>query len=301
MTAKWRPSDAVPARTIGLWGATGVGVGAIVGGGVMVLAGVAYASAGPAAIVAFAVNGLIAFITAMSYAEIATAFPESGGTYTFAKKVLSVRAAFGVGWILWFAYLVAAVLYALGFATYAALGLQELVRSLGAEPPAWLGQRGFVLSLAVGATALYALSLVRKATGGGQLATIGKVLVFTVIIVVGLFTLWGAPVADTKQALTPFFDGGASGLIAAAGFTFVAAQGFDLIPAIAGEIRDPRRNIPRAMFLSIAIAMAVYLPLLFVIATAGVSPTEGIRAAAAAHGDTVFAEAVKRFMNVIGY
>lgn len=288
-------------RTIGLWGATGIGVGAIVGGGVMVLAGAAFASAGPAAVVAFAVNAVIAVMTAMSYAEVATAFPESGGTYTFAKKVLSVRAAFAVGWILWFAYIVAAMLYALGFATYAALGLQELARTLGAAPPAWLNQREFALILATAATVGYAISLARKASGGGQLATVGKVVVFAIIIVAGAVAIGRAPLADSQAALEPFFDGGASGLLAAAGITFIAVQGFDLIPAIGGEIKNPRRNIPRAMFLSLAIAMAVYLPLLLVISTAGVAPGEGIRDLASAHVDTVFAVAVKRFLGVAGY
>lgn len=296
-----QPPESDPARTIGLWSATGVGVGAIVGGGVMVLAGAAFAVSGPSAVAAFALNGVIAFLTAASYAEVATAFPESGGTYTFAKKVLSVRTAFAVGWILWFAYIVAAVLYALGFATYAALGLAELWHALGAEPPAWVGQRGFVLVLATAATVLYAASLVRKAAGGGELATIGKVLVFAVIIVAGAVALARSPLGVTEAALEPFFDGGTTGLLTAAGFTFIAAQGFDLIPAIGGEIQNPRRNIPRSMFLSLAIAMAVYLPLLLVIATAGVAPGERIRALASTHPDTVFAVAVKRFMGVPGY
>ncbi|MDA0838506.1 MAG: amino acid permease, partial [Planctomycetota bacterium] len=104
---------------MGLWGATGVGVGAIVGGGILALAGVAYAATGPGAIVAFALNGVIAVLTALSFAEMSAAFPESGGTYTFAKKVLNVRAAFTIGWIVWFASIVAAVLYSVGFATFA--------------------------------------------------------------------------------------------------------------------------------------------------------------------------------------
>ena len=125
-----------PARTIGLLGATGIGVGAIVGGGILVLAGVAYVSTGPAALVAFALNGAVAFVTAMSYAEISTSFPESGGAYAFAKKVLSVRAAFGVGWILWFAYIVAGVLYALGFGAYAALAIKSLLHAANAPTAA---------------------------------------------------------------------------------------------------------------------------------------------------------------------
>ena len=90
-------------RNIGLLEATGVGVGAIVGGGILALAGVAFATTGPAAMVAFGLNGVIALLTALSFAEMASKFPESGGTYTFSKKVLSVEAAFVVGWVVWFA------------------------------------------------------------------------------------------------------------------------------------------------------------------------------------------------------
>jgi amino acid transporter len=113
-------------RHLGVFGATSVGVGGIVGGGLLVLAGVAFMRAGPATLVAFALNGLVAFLTAMSFAEMTTAFPESGGAYNFAKKVLSVRAAFAVGWVLWFAYIVAAVLYALGFAAFAVIALSGI-------------------------------------------------------------------------------------------------------------------------------------------------------------------------------
>lgn len=86
-------------RNIGLVGATMIGVGAIVGGGVLALAGTAFASAGPAALLAFALNGVIALVTARSFAGMARAFPQSGGSYYFAKMILSVRAAFAFGWV----------------------------------------------------------------------------------------------------------------------------------------------------------------------------------------------------------
>ena len=68
-------------RHLGLFGATAIGVGAIVGGGILALAGVAFATTGPAAVVAFGLNGAIAFVTAVSFARLARRFPESGGTY----------------------------------------------------------------------------------------------------------------------------------------------------------------------------------------------------------------------------
>lgn len=288
-------------RNIGLVGATGVGVGAIVGGGILVLAGVAYATTGPGALLAFALNGVVALITAASFAEMACAFPESGGAYTFAKKVLSVRAAFGVGWILWSAYIVAGVLYALGFASYGAVMLRDLWEGFGGNPPPWIVERPVVLLFAAVATVYFALTLIRKATGGGQWATVGKLVVFFVIIVAGGVALVRQPMRTTAEALTPFLSSGGTGLLAAMGFTFIALQGFDLIAAIAGEVKDPGRTIPKAMFLSLGAALAVYLPLLFMVATVGVAPGESIRDVAASQPETVMAVTVGRFMGSTGY
>ncbi len=288
-------------RTLGLVATTGIGIGAIVGGGIFVLAGVAYAAAGPAAIVAFGLNGLVAFLTAMSFAEIATAFPENGGAYTFAKKVLSVRAAFATGWILWFAYIVAGVLYALGFASFAALTLQALWEAVGLSPPQWLLGRGLALLLASLATSVYALSLLRSSVGSGQWMTVGKVVIFVVLILAGGFALLRQDVGDTASALSPFFSGGGSGLLMAMGFTFIALQGFDLIAAVAGEVKDPGRTIPRAMFLSLGCALAIYLPLLFLVAAVGVDPGTTIGELAATQPENVIPIAAKHFMGPIGY
>lgn len=288
-------------RTLGLLATTGIGVGAIVGGGIFVLAGVAYAAAGPAAIIAFGLNGLVAFLTAMSFAEIATAFPENGGAYTFAKKVLSVRAAFATGWIIWFAYIVAGVLYALGFASFAALTLQALWDAAGQTPPDWLFGRGLALLLASVATGVYALSLVRKSVGGGQWMTVGKVVIFVILILAGGAALLHQDASDSVRALSPFFSGGAPGLLMAMGFTFIALQGFDLIAAVAGEVKDPGRTIPRAMFLSLGCALVIYLPLLFLVAVVGVGPETSIGELATAQPENVIPIAAKRFMGPIGY
>ncbi|RMH44122.1 MAG: amino acid permease [Deltaproteobacteria bacterium] len=295
------PDDAERARSLGLWAATGVGVGAIVGGGVFVLAGVAFAAAGPAAAIAFAVNGAVAFLTAMSFAEIATAFPENGGAYTFAKKVLSVRAAFAVGWILWFAYIVAGVLYALGFASFAALAAQKVWAWFAGQPPAWLAGRRLALLLASGAAVAYAYTLVKRATGGGQYATVGKVFVFAVLIVAGLVALVRQDPTTSLDNLRPFVPHGMPGLLMAMGFTFIALQGFDLVAAIGGEVRDPGRTIPRAMFLSLGCALAIYLPLLLLVASVGVERGESIARLAAAQPEGVIPLAAERFMGPVGY
>ena len=288
-------------RHLGQMAATGVGVGAIVGGGILVLAGAAFRETGPSTILAFAVNGVIALMTALSFAEMSSMFPESGGAYTFAKKVLTVRAAFGVGWVLWFAYIVAGVLYALGFAEYAVVAIGEAIQASSGSVPAWLNRRATLSVLAVGAMAMYSVLLVRKSKGGGQLETIGKMVVFAALIALGAWAFGTSPAGTTQEGLTPFFEHGTTGLLTAMGFSFIALQGFDLIATVGGEVKNPERNIPRAMLTSLGIAMLVYLPLLFLVSTVGREPGGTISAMSEARPATVMADAAYNFGGVFGY
>ena len=238
-------------RHLGLFGATGVGVGAIVGGGILALAGAALASAGPSAIIAFALNGLIAVLTALSFAEMSSKFPESGGTYTFAKKVLSIEAAFSIGWVVWFASIAAAALYALGFAHFSLIVVRDLWQSRFSDVPAWLEQGSTQTGVALGATVLLSVGLLLKPAGGGLWANIGKVVVFGALICGGIWAVGHKSFDDVRTSMLPFFSGGMGGLLVAMGYTFIAMQGFDLIAAVAGEVQDPERNVPRAMLLSL--------------------------------------------------
>lgn len=288
-------------RHLGLTAATGVGLGAIVGGGILVLAGAAFRETGPSAILAFAVNGIVALMTALSFAEMSSMFPESGGAYTFAKKVLTVRAAFGVGWVLWFAYIVAGVLYALGFAEYAVLAIGEAFEATSGSVPAWLNGRPALSALAVGAMGVYSILLVRKSEGGGQIETVGKLIVFAVLLVLGVWALATSPSGTVREGLTPFLEHGTSGLLTAMGFTFIALQGFDLIATVGGEVKNPERNIPRAMLTSLGIALAVYLPLLFLVSTVGTEPGQTISEMSTSRPATVMADAAYHFGGVFGY
>jgi amino acid transporter len=107
------------------------------------------------------------------------------------------------------------------------------------------------------------IDLMRKATQGGHWVNIGKVAVFGVLIVGGLWAVACQPSSDTGAALRPFFTAGFGGLIQAMGYTFIALQG----AVVGGEVREPSKTLPRAMVLSLTIALVIYLPLLFVVAT----------------------------------
>jgi basic amino acid/polyamine antiporter, APA family len=288
-------------RTIGVFGATLVGLGGILGGGLLMLAGVAFRDAGPSVLLAMALNAVVAWLTAMSVTECSTMFPESGGAYMFSKKVLSVRAAFAVGWILWFAYIVAAVLYALGFAQFTVILLRGVLDALGLEHPSWFNGRNILLGLATLAAVLYSLSLARTGTGGGRWETIGKVVLFVAIVAAGVVTLVRQPISESVATLDPFFTGGLDAIIAAMGLLFISLQGFEMIPAVAGEIKDPKHTIPRAVFLSLAISIAIYVPMLFVVATGGVEPGQSIGQLAQHKPDLVVANAAQRFLGPTGY
>ena len=85
------------------------------------------------------------------------------------------------------------------------------------------------------------------------------------------------------------------------GYTFISLQGFDLIAAIAGEVKNPEKNVPRAMMLSLGIALAIYLPLLFVIATAGILPGQNIAQMSRGNPETIMADAVQNYLGPVGY
>ena len=288
-------------RTIGLGGATIIGLGAIVGGGILALAGTAFGVTGPSALLAFLLNGVIALLTAVAYAEMSSAFPENGGSYAFTKKVLSVQAAFAVGWILLFASIAAGVLYALGFAAYATEAAAAIWQMTGERPPDWLRGRALMVAAAVAVVGFYTLVLTRRQGGTGKAETIGKLIVFGIIIVIGGWRLILDPGDAIEGKLTPFFSAGPVGLVSAMGYTFIALQGFDIIAAVAGEVRDPKRTLPRAMIGSVGIALVVYLPLLFIIMTVGVPRNETVTELALQRPETMVADAVANFFGPAGF
>src|SRR6056297_1360398 len=124
-------SNRSPNAELGLLDATMIGMGAMIGAGIFVLTGLAAEIAGPAAILVFALNGVVTAFTGLSYAELAASIPKSGGGYAFVREIFDDAASFIMGWMLWFAYMIAGALYALGFAP----NFLELLHVYGIVPP----------------------------------------------------------------------------------------------------------------------------------------------------------------------
>jgi amino acid transporter len=299
MSAK---THATFARDLGLFDATMIGVGAMIGAGIFVLTGIAAGESGPASILAFALNGVVTLLTAFAYAELASAIPRAGGGYSFVRMAFPGALGFTAGWMLWFAYTVACSLYALGFAGY----FWEFFHRYFAGPTDWLfslvGQQVPVL----GVTLLVGLMFIRlnirgaEVTGKAENAlTVAKLVVLAVFVVFGLKRIVAEP-AQAAESFTPFFPMGASGVLVAMGLTFIAFEGYDLIATVAEEIKEPEKNIPRATFIALAITVTMYLLILLVALGAVRVPGQPSWQFLGEHGETAIVRAADDFMPRIG-
>jgi len=250
---------------------TMIGVGAMIGAGIFVLTGIAAGVAGPALVLVFLLNGLIALLTAMAYAELGGAFHGAGGGYLWIKASLPDPSGFLSGWMDWFAHAVACSLYALGFGAYfkevlAVVGIHNVVTPV----------YPLEIWLAVGACVLFAAINLRGASEAGKagnIVTLGKIAIIGAFIVAGLWTM--AHKTGWQGAFHPFMSGGLGGIFAAMGLTFIAFEGYEIIAQTSEEVEDPRRNVPRAVFLSMLIVIPIYL-LVAVVAIGAVNPPAGM-------------------------
>jgi amino acid transporter len=257
-------------REMRLLDITMIGVGAMIGAGIFVLTGIAAGVAGPALLIAFLLNGVVALLTAMAYAELGSAFHDAGGGYLWVKSSLAGPNGFLSGWMSWFAHAVACSLYALGFGAYFHLVLQ----AAHVSTTAFLGL-GLEKWLAALACIAFAAINVRGAaeTGkAGNVVTLAKLAVIGVFIAVGLWVMAGRP--DWTVSFTPLLARGWGGVFAAMGLTFVAFEGYEIIAQTSEEVEDPKRNVPRATFLSLLIVVPIYL-LVAVTAIGATQPPAG--------------------------
>lgn len=280
-------------RNLSLFDVTMVGVGAMIGAGIFVLTGIAAGTVGPALILAFALNGVVTVFTAMVYAELGSAIPEAGGGYLWVKEGLPAWNAFLAGWMSWFAHAVAGSLYALGFGSY----LELVFTSWHISP---FGLSGPLLHklLAVIIALLFILINFKgvSETGTiGNVVTLGKIFILALFIASGLVMIYHHPTYWNK--FTPFAPQGFSGVLTAMGFTFIAFEGYEIIVQAGEEVENPKQNIPKAIFLSLAIVIPIYMLVAFT-ALGAVNPNspEPTWQWLAQHAELSLVEAARQFM-----
>ena len=254
-------------RDLGLFTITLIGVGAMIGAGIFVLTGIAAGLAGPGLLLVYVLNGIVTTLTAMAYAELGSCFPEAGGGYLWVKEGVGGTAGFLSGWMSWFAHIVACSFYAIGFATFAV----ELAHLGGLEIGSREGPvKGLLVLVVLAFTAI-------NVRGASETGLIGNVVTIAKVAILGLFAVFGllalGRIPNWPSAFTTdFLPNGLGGVVRAMGLTFIAFEGYEIIAQTGEEARDPRRTIPRAIFLSIAISVAIYLLIGFVALAAVQAP-----------------------------
>ncbi len=249
------------ARTLSLFDITMIGVGAMIGAGIFVLTGVAAGIAGPALILVFLVNGIITSFTALCYAELGSAMPGAGGGYLWVREGLPGPSGFVSGWMDWFAHTVAGSLYALGFGAYFALILELMgISFFGLS---------FEITIKLFAVIVICLFLLINFKGVSETGmaenvfTVAKIVILAIFIGSGLWVMYNKPDFGFSN-FSPFIPNGLGSIFIACGLTFIAFEGYEIIAQAGEEVRNPRKNVPRAVILSILIVLPIYCLVAFV-------------------------------------
>jgi amino acid transporter/nucleotide-binding universal stress UspA family protein len=258
-------------RDLSLFSVTMIGVGAMIGAGIFVLTGIAAGVSGPAILVAFLLNGIVALFTASAYAELGGSIPEAGGGYLWVKESLPQPSGFLSGWMSWMAHSVACSLYAVGFGAYFGEVLFEF------KIPVFFSPIVLKKIIAVLIVAIFTFINYKgaKETGkAGNIATVLKISILLLFVLLGAKIIFSEPHRFTH--FTPFFSKGFFGILTAMGLTYIAFEGYEIIAQSGEEVKDPAKNIPKAIFLSLLIVVPIYILVAFV--ALGVVNPEGMKA-----------------------
>jgi amino acid transporter/nucleotide-binding universal stress UspA family protein len=248
------PEEITLSRTLGLVDITMIGVGAMIGAGIFVLTGIAAGEAGPALVLAFLLNGIVTTFTALSYAELGSCFPEAGGGYLWVKEGLGGTQGFLAGWMSWFAHAVACSLYGLGFGRFS-------VEIIGLFAPE-IHESASLWTL-VFMTIIVILFAYINFRGASETGLVGNVVTIAKVIILGIFIAFGVAAMFRRPDLNVFTESflpnGIGGVFVAMGLTFIAFEGYEIIAQSGEEVKDPKRNIPRAIFISLIIVVIIYV------------------------------------------
>ncbi len=253
-----------------------VGIAGMIGGAIFVLTGPAIGLAGSAVILAFIINAIITLFTAMAYAELGSAMPEAGGGYLWIREGLPRPNAFISGWMAWFAHIIAGSLYAVGFGAFLYHLLGPNVAGILSDQPLF-GVIPFDKLIAMASIAAFTYINIKGTSETGKTGTIVTIVQLGTIlclIVAGFWMMHNNP--NSTANFADFMPTGIAGLVAAMGLTFIAFEGYEIIVQTGEEVKNPKRNIPRAIFISLAIVVTLYCLVAFV-SIGAISP-EGIAA-----------------------
>ena len=230
-------------RELGRWDLTAIGVNQVIGGGIFALAAGLTASMGSWAPWMIGAVAIATMLTALSFAEAGSRFEGTGGPYLYTRAAFGRFTAFEVGWMMWFTRA----------ASWASV-INVLVDALGRYWPVLLGgaARSLLMTGIIAVIAMINIRGIRQSSLVVNVLTVAKLLPLLIFTIVGIFhvdwSVFAAPATVTPDQLTT----GALLLIFAFG-------GYEVVPVLGGETKDPRRMVPFALIMTIAIVASVTL------------------------------------------
>jgi amino acid transporter len=245
-------------RSIGTFQLAMFGIGSTVGTGIFFVLSEAVPQAGPGVIMSFIIAGIAAGLAAICYAELASAVPVSGSTYSYAYTTLGEVVAMGVAACLLLEYVVSTAAVSVGWSQYVNKLLENftghsLPQALSAAP--WDTSPGIINLPAVVLVVLCALLLIRGASESAAVNTVMVIIKLGVLVMFAViaFTAFNA---DRFANFAPF---GVAGIGAAAGTIFFSYIGLDAVSTAGDEVKDPQRTMPRALIAALLTVSAVYI------------------------------------------
>ena len=234
-------------RDLSLWGAASIGIGAIIGTGIFVLIGVASGLAGPAVVFSFIIAGLTALLTGLSSAELSSFITEEGGGYIYAHKAFGKLMGFVIGWVKSFDYIIGSSAVSIGFASYLTyfLNIAPLQSIIIAVATVW----PIVLTI-------LNLKGIKETSKANTALVILKISALIVFILVGTYYIMNHFNISNYQ---PFFPNGIEGVFSGAAIIFFAFIGFNTITIVSEEVKNPKKNIPKAVLLSFSVSLFLYI------------------------------------------
>src|SRR3954471_15650615 len=269
-------------RQLGLWSAVAVVVGTTIGSGIFrTPAGVANRLPGPLPLFAvWVTGGILALCGALTLAEVAGAFPNTGGIFDFIRRAWGRPAAFLFGWA------ELSIIRAASLGAISTTFAEYLLRALGFDPSIapYKEYVHYVAAAAIAVTAMFNYIGVRSGSIVQNLTTIAKYfgLMFVVILALGYGFTHNGAANFTPAAPVGSFGGAAFGLALVS--VLWAYDGWADLTFISGEIKDPRRNIPRALLIGTGLVIALYL--LANVAYLAMFPIDHIRTSKLVAADT---------------
>jgi amino acid transporter len=265
---------------LGLFAAVSIGVGGMIGAGIFSILGVVAGVSGTALPLSFVIGGGVALLAAYSYLKLGIRYPSVGGASQFLVEEYGDGLLSGALNIFqYLAYVIAIALYARGFAGYAVTFFPNITSG-------WIDE-----AFALGIVVLFTLVnfLGSRVMGRAETAIVAiKVGVLVLFIAAGIFFV-------DPDRLAPSGWGAPQNLLFGAGILFIGYEGFGLITNAAGEMSNPRQELPRAIWLALAIVIAIYV--LVAIVVIGNLSLSTLRAAE----DSALAEAAKPFLGQFGF